>query len=109
MYNERPNPENPTLSEFSKAMHKQINLSLFNSYNELLLNEDENPDFKPFNLYEADNKNDDDIYNYTEREPYNNKQKLTVHENLDNLLGNKRRQKSILVNNNIKESIRGTR
>ena len=102
MYNERPNPENPTLSEFSKAMHKQINLSLSNSYNELLLNEDENPEFQPFNLYEADNKNDDDIYNLTEREPYYNKQKLTVHENLDNLLGNKRRQKSILVNNIIK-------
>ena len=106
MYNERPNPENPTLSEFSKAMHKQVNVSLSNSYNELPLNEDENPDYKPFNLYEADNKNDDEIYNFTEREPYYNTQKLTVHENLDNLLGNKRRQKSILVNNNIKESIR---
>ena len=50
MYNERPNPENPTLSEFSKAMHKQINVSLSNSSNELPLNEDENPGFEHFGL-----------------------------------------------------------
>ena len=99
---ERTNPENRTLSIFLK---NQTYLNRFYPYNELPLDEKENSDFNPFNIYETDNQNDE-VFNITHEELYYN-HKLTVQETLDNLLGDKTQQKSILLNNNnIKESIR---
>ena len=103
---ERKNPENPTLVLFSIAMKNQTNLNRFNPYNELSLDEKEYSDFIPFNSFETDNQNDE-VFNITHEELYYNQLKLTVPETLDNLLGDKTQQKSILLNNNnIKESIR---
>ena len=106
MYYERINPENPTLCIISIALKNQTYLNQFNSYNELPLDEKENSDFNPFNYFETDKQNDD-VFNITHEKLYYNQYKLTVPETLDNLLGDKTQQKSILLNNNnIKESIR---
>ena len=106
MYYERINPENPTLCIFSIAVKNQTYLNQFNSYNELPLDEKENSDFNQFNSFETDKQNDD-VFNITHEKLYYNQYKLTVPETLDNLLGDKTQQKSILLNNNnIKESIR---
>lgn len=103
---ERKNPENPTLFIYTVAVKNQTYLNRFYPYNELPLDEKENSDFNPFNIYETDNQNDE-VFNNTHEELYYNQLKLTVPETLDNLLGDKTQQKSILVNNNnIKESIR---
>ena len=103
---ERKNPENPTLFIYTVAVKNQTYLNRFYPYNELPLDEKENSDFNPFNIYETDNQNDE-VFNNTHEELYYNQLKLTVPETLDNLLGDKTQQKSILLNNNnIKESIR---
>ena len=107
MYYERTNPENPTLFIFSVVLKNRTNLNLLNPYNELPLDEKANTFFNPFNFDETDNQNDE-VFNNTDEELYYNQHKLTVPENLDNLLVDKIRQKSVLVNDNfnIKESIR---
>ena len=109
MYYERKNPENPTLFIYSETMKNQTYLNLFNSYNELPLDEKENSDFNPFNFFETDKQNDD-VFSNIDEELYYGQHILTVPENLDNLLVDKIRQKSILVNNDnikdFKESIR---
>ena len=107
MYYERTNPENPTLFIFSVVLKNRTNLNLLNPYNELPLDEKANTFFNPFNFDETDDQNDE-VFNNTDEELYYNQHKLTVPEILDNLLVDKIRQKSVLVNDNfnIKESIR---
>ena len=105
MYNERINPENPTLSEFSKAMNKNMNLNISNSYIGLPLDEDENACLNPFNVPEINEKNDE-VFNNPEEELYYNPQKLSVQKYLFRLLGEKMKQKPDLLNKKIKKSKR---